>query len=164
MVTVSEVMVDSLQEILVQAAEADIEASEAQTFIFKMNNMMLALDARGVTLGYTKVSNLGDTVTIPDGAIEGLVFVMAVKSASGYNAIVPPTLAQNARDGLNTMRLLGQTMPESQYPSTLPIGSGNEDCSGRRTSHYYPDLEAEILSEATGAIGLEVNTNEVADG
>ncbi len=162
MVKVSEVMIDSLQEILVQATEADIEASEAQTFIFKMNNLMLALDAKGVTLGYTKVSGLGDTVTIPDGAIEGLILVMAVKSAPGYNMPISPTLAQDARDGLNTMRLLGINIPQTRYPSTLPIGSGNEDCGSTLSNHFYPDEENEILAETTGPIALETGTEEAA--
>lgn len=164
MATAAQVVKASLQRILVQASEAPIEASEAQDFIFAMNNYMLDLDARGVTLGYTEVDDLGDEITIPSGALRGLIANMAVEVAPDYDGTVTDALAKSAREGLNTMRLLGQTMPESEYPSTLPIGSGNEDCAGRRTSHFYPDREAEILAETTGAIGLEVNTNEVADG
>jgi hypothetical protein len=63
------------------------------------------------------------------------------------------------------MRIIGQSMPTTQFPCTLPIGSGNEDGSFQfRSTHYFPDQEAEILAETTGAIGLEVETNNVAEG
>ena len=50
-------------------------------------------------------------------------------------------------------------MGVSKMPSTLPIGSGNEDNLYGFSGHFYPDAEAEILAESTGAIGLEQNTN-----
>lgn len=163
MATVAQVIKSSLQRILVQASEAPIEAAEAQDFIFDMNNYMLDLDAKGITLGYTAVSDLGDEVTIPTGALRGLIANMAIEVAPDYNGTVSPALNSAAIDGLKTMRLLGQTISATQFPSTLPIGSGNEQ-GGVCVSHYYPDLEAEILAETTGSISLEVNTNAVADG
>lgn len=161
MATVAQVIKASLQRILVQASEAPIEAAEAQDFIFDMNNYMLDLDAKGITLGYTAVSDLGDEVTIPTGALRGLIANMAIEVAPDYNGTVSPALNSTAIDGLKTMRLLGQTISATRFPSTLPIGSGNEQ-GGVCTTHYYPDQEAEILAETTGAIGLETSTNEVA--
>ncbi len=60
MATVAQVAKASLQRILVQASEAPLEPDEYQDFIFSMNNYMFQLDAQGVQLGYTEVSNLGD--------------------------------------------------------------------------------------------------------
>jgi hypothetical protein len=62
MATVAQVAKASLQRILVQASEAPLEADEYQDFIFAMNNYMMSLDAQGIHLGYTEVSNLSDTV------------------------------------------------------------------------------------------------------
>jgi hypothetical protein len=56
------------------------------------------------------------------------------------------------------MRTIGQRIRASALPSTLPLGSGNEDESWGLNGHFYPDYEAEILAETTGAIGLENNT------
>lgn len=162
MATVAQVAKASLQRILVQASEADIEASEAQDFIFAMNNWMAALDADGVQLGYTAVTNLGDTITVPTGALRGLIANVAIEVAPDYDGEVSPALAKAAKEGLDTMILIGQSLGDMHFPSTLPRGSGNEHCGGRFTSHFYPDLEAEILAETTGAISLETNTNEVA--
>lgn len=162
MATVAEVVKASLQRILVQATEADIEASEAQDFIFAMNNYMLDLDASGVTLGYTAVSDLGDEVTIPTGALRGLIANMAVEVAPDYNGVISPALATTARESLETMRKLGVTIAKTHFPSTLPIGSGNEWAGGRWTNHFYPDQEAQILAETTGAIGLETGTEDAS--
>ena len=60
MATVAQVAKSSLQRILVQASEAPLEPDEYQDFIFSMNNYMAELDAQGIQLGYTVVTDLGD--------------------------------------------------------------------------------------------------------
>lgn len=155
MATVAQVAKASLQAILVQASEAPLEADEFQDFIFALNNYMNSLAAKGVNLGYTVVSNLGDEVTVPPGALTGIIANMAIQSVPYYGGIVTPELALTAREGMHAMRLVGQIITPTRLPSTLPIGSGNEDSSAGRGLHFYPDSEYEILAEVTGAIGLE---------
>ncbi len=163
MATAAQVVKAILQKILVQESEAPIEASEAQDVIFTMNNFMLDLDAKGITLGYTEVSDLGDTITIPTGALRGLIYNVAGEMAPEFNGVFTAKAEQIAKDSMVTMRTLGLTIGETQMPSTLPIGSGNEQQGGRFVNHFFPDQEAEILAETTGAIGLETSTNEVAE-
>ena len=67
--TAAEVTKDILQELLVQGAEQPLTADETQTVIRYMNRYMTQLAAMGTNLGYTKVTNLGDPITIPDGAV-----------------------------------------------------------------------------------------------
>lgn len=161
MATVAQVAKAALQRILVQASEAPLEADEYQDFIFAMNNYMAMLDASGVSLGYTVVSDLADEVTIPAGALRGLIASMAIEVSPDYGGVVSDGLIKAAREGVKTMQLIGQRMGATQYPSTLPIGAGNEDAgSYGYLGHFFVDSEAEILAETTGAIGLEVNTND----
>lgn len=156
MATVAQVAKASLQRILVQASEADLEPSEYQDFIFALNNYMLALDADGITLGYTVVSDLGDTVTVPTGALRGIIANMAIEVAPDYNGQITDGLRVAADAGLKTMRMLGQRIVSTEYPGTLPRGSGNQ----RNNIHsaFYTDLETTILAETTGSIGLETGT------
>ena len=161
MATVAKIANASLKRILVAGDEADYEPSEYQDYIFALNNYMLALDAEGISLGYTEVSDIGDEVTVPVGALRGIIANMAIEVAPDYNGQVSPGLMVAAKAGMDAMRKLGQRMPTSSYPSTLPIGSGNYD--NGYIDPFYPDAEAEILSETTGAIGLEVGTNSAAD-
>ena len=127
MATVAQVAKASLQRILVQAAEAPLEADEYQDFIIAMNNYMLALDAQGIHLGYTAVSNLADEVTVPLGALRGVIANVAIEVAPDYGGVVSDALVMQAREGLQAMRMLGQTIGGTKMPSTLPIGSGNTD-------------------------------------
>jgi len=156
MATVAQIAKASLQRILVQGSNADLQAEEYQDYIFALNNYMLALDADGISLGYTVVSDLGDTVTVPTGALRGIIANMAIEVAPDYSGVITPGLQVAAAEGMETMRKLGQISIQTEYPSTLPIGSGN--MPNIRYSNFYPDLEAEILAETTGAIGLETGT------
>ena len=79
METAESIVNDALQEILVQASEAPIQTVDFNTAVRYMNRFMFALDAKGISLGYTKVSKASDLITIPDGALEGLVFNLAVR-------------------------------------------------------------------------------------
>ena len=159
MATASQVIKAALQRILLQDSEAPLIASEYQDAIFAMNNWMLDLDAMGVKLGYTEVTNIGDEVTIPPGALRGLIANLAIEVAPDYDAQPTQALVAAALGGLKAMRKLGVRMGRSRFPSTLPIGGGNET-DGYRTTHFYPDLEEQILAETTGAIGLESGTEE----
>jgi len=93
-----------LQEILVQATEADLEPSEVQDTIFFMNNWMAELDADGVNLGYTIITSLSQTITIPNGAINGVIKNVAVQIAPQFDAaVVTNDLIRQARKSLKTL-------------------------------------------------------------
>jgi len=157
MATVEQIMKASLGKILVQASEAPIPSDEAQTFIFSLNQYMLALNAEGIELGYTEVSDLGDEVTIPAGAIRGLVANMALELAPDFDAEVSNALLKQARNGHEAMMQIGVSVPTSNYPTTLPIGSGNYDDTFS-DYHFYESDEDPILAETTGSVGLESGT------
>ena len=158
MATAEQVLKAALQRILVQASEADLEPDEFSDAIFAMNNYMFDLDASGVHLGYTEVTNLSDAITIPTGALRGLIANVAIEISPDYDGEVTLGLQRAARQGLKTMEQLGVEVTTSAYPSTLPRGSGNTGRNFGATDNFYPDLEREILAETTGAIGLEVGT------
>lgn len=159
MATVAQVCKAALQRILVQGSESTLAPDEYQDAIFALNNMMLALDAQGIALGFTEVSDLGDTVTVPPGALRGIIANLAIEIAPDYEGQITPGLQIAASEGLKAMRNLGVTVGASKYPSILPIGSGNEGDSAYRTSPFFDGEEDAILAETTGAIGLESGTN-----
>ena len=162
MATAGQVIKAALQKILVQASEAPLEADEYADAILSMNTYMLDLDAQGVSLGYTEVTAIDDEVTIPTGALRGLIYNLAEEVAPEYDGLVTQTLSLIAQRGEETMRILGQTIGGTLYPSTLPIGSGNYE-HGFNSPKFYPEAEDTILAETTGSISLETDTNQVAD-
>lgn len=154
--TASSVIEDALTELLVQAQEQSIQAPDFQISIRYMNRMMATFAANGISLGYTIVSNPADVITIPDGAIEGLIFNLALRLAKQFEMPVSQGLFLNAAEGKQAMRKLAITIKPTKFPCTLPKGSGNE--GDFIDDKFFPCPEDSILTEAGGNISLESDT------
>ena len=148
------VIKDILQEIQVQASEQPIQAADASTVIRYMNRFMASLAVGGVALGYTKVSTITDQITIPDGALDGLIFGVAKRLLNQYDIPLSAELQLSAKEGLHAMYQLGVTTGPTQHAPTMPIGSGNEGWgwSNGSDTHFYGGDTGEI-------IGTEDNKN-----
>ena len=160
MTTARELIIDSLEDLVVQEDEATIEPSEATTAIRAMNTLMSRLAAQGLSFGYTEVDSLDDEITIPDGAIYGLTAMLAYRLAPKYlTGEVPSTLLIAAKEGLDAMRHIGVELSGVDFPDTLPRGSGN-DSGYLADDTFYSTPESVIDSESNDAIQLEDSTEE----
>jgi hypothetical protein len=147
-----------LGKIIVHGAESELEPIEFQDTVSAMNDYMTAQAANGINLGYTVVSDLGDPITIPDGAMLGLVNNVAISLAADFGASVQQETILMAKVGLNAMRKLGITLEPMSYPSTLPVGSGNEGDGNFSSDHFFPGADESLITETGQNIGLESNT------
>ena len=159
-VLASQIVRAVLQELLLQTSEEPIQQIDAQDVLFYMNNYMLDLDANGVSLGYTFLDSLDDPLTVPDGAIRGIIANVAVEVATQFGMPVSPSLSFRAAESIKTLYKLGVSVRPTEYGPTVPRGSGNEDNNVFETDHFYPETQDQILGETGGNIGLEVNTND----
>ena len=116
---------DILQELLINSAEQSIPAVDFETGVRYLNRWMFMQDADGVKLGYTEVINPNDLITVPAGAINGIIYNVALQLSTTYDVIVTPELAVKASQGLNVMIKLGSPLHGSKYTSNTPRGSGN---------------------------------------
>jgi len=135
--TAAQLLKQSLQEILVQASEAPLESDEYRDAIFVMNSWMAGLEADGVDLGYTPVDSLSDVITVPAGAIMGMVSNVAILIAPQFGRPISFELQKKAKKGMATMYRLGQAVTVTEFPSTLPRGSGNT-ADGLWDDPFYP--------------------------
>lgn len=158
--TAGNIIRDALNEIVVLGAEAPLEAEDAQSAIRYYNRMMDSLNAEGIDLGNTTVTSTADVLTIPDGAIEAAISMLALRLWTQYSDGQPPPgeLIAKAAQGKEIMRKLTFVMGPAFYGDTLPIGSGNENVIGFNDSHFYPDQQSEVLTETNGTVGLESGT------
>lgn len=156
----STVIKDILQEVQVQASEQAVQAVDSNTVIRYMNRFMSAIAVRGVNLGYTKIDNPTDPVTVPDGAIEGIIFNVAKRILNSYDAPLTQELQMAAREGYDAMLKLSVRIENTIMPCTLPIGSGNEGNFNSRDYHFYPCEDNKVGTEQNGSIKLEQDTNE----
>lgn len=159
METANSIIKDALQEILVQANEQPVQSVDFTTGVRYLNRLMSTWASQGLPLGYTKVANASDPITVPDGAIEGIVYNLALRLAPQYDIVPSQDLRINAREGLDAIRKIAVRRTPTRYPCTLPIGSGNEKDDTYNNYHYYPCPDEEILTEQEGSILLESNTN-----
>lgn len=156
METATVVFNDALQVIVVQASEQPIQPVDFQTARRYLNRMMATVPFVG--LGFTTITNPDDLVTIPDAALEGVVFNLAVKLLATYDMPLTAELSQNARDGLKEIRRLTVVVLPTQMPCTMPIGSGNEEENSFNNQHFYACPDDEVLTEQGGSILLESDT------
>ncbi len=154
METAESVINDALQEILVQASEQALEAVDFQTGRRYLNRMMATSPYN--LLGFTVITNPSDNVTVADGAIEGIVFNLAKRLLTSYDVQLTAELNMSAKDGLKSIRRITTDIQPTQFPSTLPIGSGNGFVNP--VSDYFSPSADELLTEGDGTMILESDT------
>jgi len=158
METANSIIKDALQEILVQQAEQPVQPDDFQTAKRYLNRMMNGTPFLG--LGYTKVTLPSDPITIPDEAVEGVVFNLAKRLLTVYDAPLTPTLAEAASNGLKNIRRITVNIRPSIMPCTMPLGSGNDYDNSNSLDKFYSCPEDRILNEQGGAILQESGTND----
>ena len=156
METAQTVINDALQEILVQSSEQPIQAVDFQTAKRYLNRMMSTVPFVG--LGFTTVSLPDDVITVPDAAIDGIIFNLAKRLLSSYDMPITAELMLSAKDGLKQIRRITVKVLPTSLPCTLPVGSGNESGDSFRSQHFYPCPDDEALTEQGGSILLESDT------
>jgi hypothetical protein len=125
--TAGDVASRALKMILVEAVDSPLEPDEYEDALDAMNSYMAALDADGIRLGYSRVCNVSDIVTIPDGAIRGLAANLAIELAPMFGGKVSATLIKQASEGMKTLLKYGVKIGQTRYPASLPFGLAN-DC------------------------------------
>lgn len=135
--TAQSIIKDALQSILVQASEQPIEANEFQTSIRYLNRMMAKRPYSG--LGFTDVVNPSDPITIDPSAIDGVIFNLGLALAPQYDISPSPLLVLQAREALKDIRKITVQVRPTQFPGTMPVGSGNRDrWAWYQDFHFYP--------------------------
>ena len=158
--TALDILIGAFDDINVRMDEETLGASDARTGIMNINRIMAMFAINGVDLGFTKLVNINDPITIPEGVTDSLISILALRLWPKYRTgDARFEVAQNARDGVKQMYKTGITIGVTEYPNTLPRGSGNSS-PGWDDNTFYTDLSDTILAENSGSISLEDNTND----
>jgi len=152
--TAGQVAEQALKLILVQAADAPLEADEYADLFVAMNNYMAAMEGDGIRLGYTPVDSTNDILTVPPECIRGIVANVAIEVAPQFQGVIGPSIQRQAEDGWNTMYRIGAPAIRSRIPSTLPRGSGQ----------YWGAHQAEIFIDDEPVAQLALAGNAMAAG
>lgn len=151
----ADIVRSALLELEAVEAESSIESSEMQTGIKYLNRMMDAFTAEGINLGFTRINNEADYVTIPGAAVEAVVSNLALKLGKQFGGASQEVYLA-AREGKKTLyRLTVNIVPMSQ-PSTLPRGIAQSSGQGMYVDPFYP----KVNTTPSATLTLTANTTE----
>lgn len=136
--TASSLVSDILREIYVQGDEQSIESVDFETCIRYINRFMAELGSRGIDIPWVPLSSPNDPVYAPDGVISAIIANVAVRLAGQYDVQISEPLAASAALGMDALMMEGVNINKQRYPSTLPVGSGNDDWYNGN-SRFFPD-------------------------
>ena len=146
MTTVAEIIESSMFDLVVAGAEQAVDAVDSAQYIFKLNNLIESIIGDGVTLTWTTVADTGDTLVLMNQAttpvdvtkycVRGIAALMAIEIAPQYGVTVSQETILAAKQGMRTLLKQSRLGTTAKYPTTLPIGSGNETDSFVE-DHFY---------------------------
>ena len=120
-------LIGVIQETETPSAEQGADAVTA------LNDMMMSYMEDGIDLGYNPQSSTADSWTPPQGEREAIKYLLAVRLASNYGAVIPEAVALIASQGYQ--RLLRKAVLTEMKPLKLPLPFGEGDVG------YRPDIE-----------------------
>lgn len=155
--TAGDIASQALRSILVEAGDSPLQPDEYADFLYAMNNWMAGLEAKNIKLGYTSVDNVADVVTVPDGAIEGIIANMAIRVSTDYGGKISGPLVLQAKEGMANIRRLGMQMGLVTTPSNMPNGAGNYSTSTTDvTSPFYRQTVGLQMSLSENALVTDI--------
>jgi len=128
MTTGADLVTGAYQKLGIKPADSDISAEELIDGVIVLNDMMMELEASGVLFGYSRIAAPADEVRIPEGTQNGIKSQLALYLAPDLGVEISPTLGIQLDASISRMLRIISKPLRTKYPSTLPLGSGN-DCN-----------------------------------
>jgi hypothetical protein len=123
----------------IRAAETPLQASETQDGLDALNDLLAEWDAASVLKGVSPVEAVGDIVNAPRYAMGAIKSSLAAKIMGEYNKPMNATLAADISSSYNLMIQASTNLEELNYPSTLPLGSGNSNAFYETELEFFPE-------------------------
>ncbi len=127
MATAADIIKGALRRIQVIGSETAIEPDEIADGLEDLNDFGSQNEVGVVALGFTQLSDTGDTVSIPIEAVGYFKDHLAIYMAGQYGAPVSQSLMLSAENSQMAVLNAFQPIIDVEFPDTLPMGSGN-DC------------------------------------
>lgn len=138
MTTANDLITGAFSEIGISAAETPIEAFMIQDGLDQLNDMAAEWETSGLGLGLVPVENDTDTVRLERGYVAAVKLQLGLRLAPVYERpITQDQAAKASASWENVLRSLS-IVTDVEFPSTLPLGSGNE-CPDITDRRFYPD-------------------------
>jgi len=127
MSTALKIIERAFSKIGIKPAETPLSASEIADGVDILNDLLAAWDATGTLKGIAPVDAASSELLEPRCATWALKSNVAVLLAGEYGIQLSPGMVYDASEGINQMITALTNLRNLEFPSTLPIGSGNRD-------------------------------------
>jgi len=144
--TVLDIVTGALSLLEIRVAESGVTPAEGVDGLAALNDMMNEWNVDGIDVGYESLDDTADEIFVDLGSIGAMKANLAIYIAPEYGRTPSVALKRRARRSKNSLRASIAINP-SQFPDTLPVGSGNEDNNfvgdgdapgNLRDSRFYP--------------------------
>lgn len=127
MATARKILERAFSKIGVRAAETPLTAAEISDGLDVLNDLISTWDATGTLKGVAPVIDVSADLKEPRYATWALKANVAILLAGEYGIPVSQALAVDASSSKSEMVKASMNLQDLEFPSTLPIGSGNRD-------------------------------------
>lgn len=150
MTTARQLIEDAFDDLEIKSAEVDLTDAEMNTGIRRLNRLGTAFAAGGLNFGFSKISDKDDVLTIPDWAEDLFITYLAIRLAPGFGATISQALMLSADSLMTIAQRQLIKLPETQFPNTLPIGTGNYQ--GDRTNFFVDDSDDDLTNSGLSVL------------
>lgn len=130
MTTALKIIERGFQKAGIKAAETPLKASEVADGLDVLNDILNSWNATGLLKGIGPVDDEGTDLQEPDYATWALKATLAIMIAGEYGIDVTQAMAVDKTDSMSALVTASANLNDTEYPSTLPIGSGNRNQYG----------------------------------
>lgn len=136
MKTKAEIINDAFSMLLMTGVTVSATPADAALAFNRLNDLMAELESRNMQTGYT---SLDDDINSESGLQPWMNYAvssaLALRICSDFGLEVPPSLAALSSSAMNNLSARLARVQEVQYPSRMPVGSGQR-WLGRFRDHY----------------------------
>lgn len=129
----------AFSKIGVKASETPLTASEIEDGLDTLNDLLSEWNNDGTLKGAVPLANVNDDLNLPRFALGALKANLAMRIAPEYDRVVLPGLLMEATDTLSNLIKSSIDLRTINFPSTLPIGDGNQGQSDNSLIDYFPE-------------------------
>ncbi len=127
MTTALQVIERAFSKAGIKPAEAPLTASEISDGLDVLNDLLSEWGTNGPLKDAAPVESVNDTLIIPRFAFGAVKANLAIRIAGEYDRVITQGMAFDATDSKNELVKATINLSNTDYPSTLPVGSGNMD-------------------------------------
>jgi hypothetical protein len=149
MQTILQLLNRSYRKAKIKSKYEDLDQTQIDDGISELNEMMWELEASGLPIGWSDISESTETVPAPDWMLGMITNGLAIRLGNDDGIQLDQRLIGMYESGLNAAYKRLVPVPKIQYPSILPTGGSTDRY---RRSTYFNNPNANSLVGQGGFI------------